>query len=74
MLGGFGTVVGPIVGAVTYERLRGSLLTSDVFRDLHMALAVSDYAYVLSEGRVALSGPAAQLREMREVRRVYLGL
>jgi branched-chain amino acid transport system permease protein len=36
MFGGIGTVVGPIVGAVAYGRLSGSLLTSDTFHDLHV--------------------------------------
>jgi branched-chain amino acid transport system permease protein len=39
MLGGFGTVVGPVIGAVVYEQLRGSLLTSALFRDLHVVIA-----------------------------------
>jgi len=39
MLGGQGTVLGPVVGAATYERLRGYLLTSPVFKNLHLALA-----------------------------------
>jgi len=38
MLGGFGTVLGPIVGAVLYERLVDSLLTSSMFRDLHVVV------------------------------------
>ena len=39
MLGGMGTVLGPILGAVTYEGLRGYLLTSPIFKDLHLAVA-----------------------------------
>jgi len=39
MLGGYGTVLGPIVGAATYERMRGFLLTSPVFKDLQLAFA-----------------------------------
>ncbi len=39
MLGGQGTVLGPVLGAVTYERLRGYLLTSPLFKDLHLAFA-----------------------------------
>jgi len=39
MLGGQGTVLGPVLGAVTYERLRGYLLTSALFKNLHLALA-----------------------------------
>jgi branched-chain amino acid transport system permease protein len=39
MLGGFGTVAGPIIGGVVYDRLREFLLTSDVFSSLHVAIA-----------------------------------
>lgn len=39
MLGGFGTVLGPVVGAVGYERLRGFLLTSDPFKSLQLTIA-----------------------------------
>lgn len=39
MLGGQGTVLGPLVGSATYERLRGYLLTSDLFKNLHLAIA-----------------------------------
>ncbi len=39
MLGGYGTVAGPIVGAVVYERLRSLLLTSPIFSSLHLAIA-----------------------------------
>jgi branched-chain amino acid transport system ATP-binding protein len=39
-----------------------------------MALAVSDYAYVLSEGRVEFEGEAAAVRQMDRVREAYLGI
>jgi branched-chain amino acid transport system permease protein len=39
MLGGMGTVMGPLVGAVGYQWLRGYLLTSPIFKDLHLAVA-----------------------------------
>ena len=39
MLGGLGTVLGPVVGAVAYERLRGYLVTSPIFKNLHLAFA-----------------------------------
>jgi len=39
MLGGQGTVLGPLVGSATYERLRGYLLTSPLFKNLHLAFA-----------------------------------
>jgi branched-chain amino acid transport system permease protein len=39
MLGGFGTVTGPIVGAVVYERLRSYLITDPTFSNLHLVIA-----------------------------------
>jgi branched-chain amino acid transport system permease protein len=39
MLGGYGTVVGPIVGAWGYQLLRVTLLTNAVFKDLQLAIA-----------------------------------
>jgi branched-chain amino acid transport system permease protein len=39
MLGGFGTVLGPVIGAIGYERLRGFLLTSDPFKALQLTIA-----------------------------------
>lgn len=39
MLGGFGTVVGPVLGAAGYERLRSFLLTSDPFKAFQLTIA-----------------------------------
>ena len=39
MLGGQGTVLGPMLGAVTYQGLRGFLLTSPIFKSLHLAVS-----------------------------------
>lgn len=39
MLGGQGTILGPALGAAAYERLRGYLLTSPLFKNLHLAFA-----------------------------------
>jgi branched-chain amino acid transport system ATP-binding protein len=44
-----------------------------VEQNLRVALAFSDEAYVLSEGRIVLSGPASEVRDHPEVRRAYLG-
>lgn len=39
MLGGKGLLLGPIAGAFAYERLRGYLIISPLFKDLHLALS-----------------------------------
>jgi branched-chain amino acid transport system ATP-binding protein len=45
-----------------------------VEQNVQMALKVSDYAFVLSEGRVELHGPARDLEDNVDIRRAYLGL
>jgi branched-chain amino acid transport system permease protein len=39
MLGGFGTVLGPLIGAAAYQRLRGLLLVSSLFKNIQLAVA-----------------------------------
>ena len=39
MLGGQGTVAGPVMGAALYQWLRGVLLTTPIFKDLHLVFA-----------------------------------
>ncbi len=39
MLGGQGTVLGPILGSLGYERLRGYLLITPLFKSLHLAIS-----------------------------------
>jgi branched-chain amino acid transport system ATP-binding protein len=45
-----------------------------VEQNVAMALGVSDYAYVLSQGRVSLEGDSRQLLKNDDIRRTYLGL
>ncbi len=45
-----------------------------VEQNVQMALAVSDYAYVLSRGRVETEGAARQVRNMESVHKAYLGV
>ncbi|TMK12178.1 MAG: ABC transporter ATP-binding protein [Alphaproteobacteria bacterium] len=45
-----------------------------VEQNVQMSLAISDFAYVFSHGKVAIEGPARTVREMPEVRKAYLGL
>lgn len=44
-----------------------------VEQNVQMALAVSDYAYVLSQGQVELEGASRQLAKVEHVRSAYLG-
>ena len=57
------------------EKLRGEGLTMLlVEQNVHMALAVSDYAYVVQEGRVVLQGPPEELARNQQVQASYLGI
>lgn len=44
-----------------------------VEQDAILALDLADYAYLLKNGQVADSGPAAELRQKENVRKIYLG-
>ncbi|MDY7075486.1 MAG: branched-chain amino acid ABC transporter permease [Chloroflexota bacterium] len=39
MLGGQGTVLGPLIGSTVYQRLRGLLLVSPLFKNIQLAVA-----------------------------------
>jgi len=45
-----------------------------VEQNVQMALAVSDYAYVLSQGKIWLEGVAKELLHNEEVKSTYLGI
>jgi branched-chain amino acid transport system ATP-binding protein len=45
-----------------------------VEQNVQMALAVSDYGYVLSQGKIDLEGPSRELAKNEHVRAAYLGL
>jgi branched-chain amino acid transport system ATP-binding protein len=44
-----------------------------VEQNVHMALNLADYAYLLETGRVVLSNQSAALRQREEVKHAYLG-
>jgi branched-chain amino acid transport system ATP-binding protein len=59
---------------LTLKKLRQQGMTIVlVEQNVHLALALSDYTYVLSEGRVHISGDSRDVANMDEVRRAYLG-
>jgi len=45
-----------------------------VEQNVQMALAVSDYAFVLSQGQIELEGPSRELAKNEHVRSAYLGM
>ena len=60
---------------LTLKKLREQGLTIVlVEQNVHLALALSDYTYVLAEGRLSVEGKSRDVANMDEVRRAYLGL
>jgi branched-chain amino acid transport system ATP-binding protein len=45
-----------------------------VEQNVQMALAISDYAYVLADGRIELEGPSREIARNEHVRQAYLGI
>lgn len=45
-----------------------------VEQNVHLALALSDYAYVIANGRPFLEGPCSEVAAKPEVRQAYLGM
>ena len=45
-----------------------------VEQNVHLALALSDYAYVIAEGRPFTEGSCAEVAQKPEIRQAYLGL
>lgn len=68
----------PGLAARTFEviaQLRSRGLTIIIVeQNVGLALAISDRAYVLAGGKLALSGDVASLRESPELKRVFLGI
>lgn len=44
-----------------------------VEQDAILALETADYAYLLNNGKVADSGPASELKQKENIRKIYLG-
>jgi branched-chain amino acid transport system ATP-binding protein len=45
-----------------------------VEQNVHLALALSDYTYVIADGRPFVAGPSTQVAGMPQIRQAYLGL
>jgi branched-chain amino acid transport system ATP-binding protein len=59
-----------LIGALNRDGLPIMLVEQNVVQSLELA----SRAYILENGRFALSGPAAQVRADPELRRAYLGM
>jgi len=56
------------------ELRREGLTIMLVEQNVHLAFSLSDYAYVIAEGRLFTEGRPAALESQPEIRRAYLGL
>ena len=45
-----------------------------VEQNVNAALSISDYGYIMENGRIVLDGPSVKLRENEDVKEFYLGL
>ncbi|HEU4660912.1 MAG TPA: ABC transporter ATP-binding protein [Pseudolabrys sp.] len=60
---------------VTLKALReGGMTILLVEQNVHLALALSDYTYVIAEGHSFTEGPSGEVAAKPEVRQAYLGL
>jgi branched-chain amino acid transport system ATP-binding protein len=68
----------PAVVETLYETLQrlheGGLTLLLAEQSIPLALSISDYAYVLQTGRIALEGNASELESNEQVREIYLGI
>jgi branched-chain amino acid transport system ATP-binding protein len=68
----------PLLSLLLFESMRKlrdtGITVLLVEQNVQMALAISDYGYVLSEGKVEREGPAQQLSKDKQIRAAYLGL
>jgi branched-chain amino acid transport system ATP-binding protein len=68
----------PLLSLLLFESMRqlrnAGITVLLVEQNVQMALAISDYGYVLSEGKVEIEGPAKQLSKDEHIRTAYLGL
>jgi branched-chain amino acid transport system ATP-binding protein len=68
----------PVLALSLFETMRKlqqeGLTMLLVEQNVHMALSISDYAYVLSEGRVTIEGPADEVVRNEDVQKAYLGI
>jgi branched-chain amino acid transport system ATP-binding protein len=68
----------PAVVETLYETLQrlhqGGLTLLLAEQSIPLALSISDYAYVLQTGRIALEGKASELESNEQVREIYLGI
>ncbi len=66
-------VVGEMFGAISRLRDEGLTILL-VEQNVFASLEISDYAYILTEGRIAFKGGVDEIKESEEIKKAYLGL
>ena len=67
------TVVSDMLETVAYLRDEGLTIIL-VEQNVHEALQIADYAYIIENSTIGLHGPAHEMLGSDEIRRAYLGL
>lgn len=67
-------VVKDIFGIVKTINQKEKISILLVEQNVKVALSISDYAYVMENGRIVLDGPADKISENEDIREFYLGL
>jgi branched-chain amino acid transport system ATP-binding protein len=71
---GLAPVLVQLLAAKLKELKEAGITILLVEQNVHLALALSDYSYVIAEGRPFLEGPSDKVAAMPEIRQAYLGL
>ena len=71
---GLAPVVVQQFASALVELKKAGLTILLVEQNVHLALALSDYAYVISDGRPFMEGPCREVAAKPEIRQAYLGL
>jgi len=66
-------IVQQLVGTLKALKTAGVTILL-VEQNVHLALALSDYAYVIADGRPFIEGPCSEVAAKPEIRQAYLGL
>jgi branched-chain amino acid transport system ATP-binding protein len=66
-------LVGEVFAAIEKMRKERGLTILLVEQNVEYSLGVSDYAYIMHEGKIKAEGSATDIKES-EVRKVYLGI
>lgn len=67
-------LVGEVFDAIKKMRAEMELTILLVEQSVEVSLSLSDYVYILHEGRIKAEGNAEEIKESRDIREAYLGI